>query len=61
MKKIIKWEYERASWQWDVLCIVIMVFIFATPKEWFNKPNALATKTAGEVVQPKIAGAGVRQ
>ena len=59
MKRIITWEYERASWQWDLLCLVILVFIFATPKEWFNKPNALATKNAGAIVQPKVAASAV--
>lgn len=45
MKNVINWSYERASWQWDVLCILIMCFIFLTPKEWFNKPKAPATQT----------------
>jgi len=36
MKNVINWSYERASWQWDILCILIMCFIFLTPKEWFN-------------------------
>ena len=36
MKNVINWSYERASWQWDVLCILIMAFIFLTPKAWFN-------------------------
>jgi hypothetical protein len=37
MKNIVWWNYERASWQWDVLCLVILAFIFLTPKEWFDK------------------------
>ncbi len=40
MKNIINWNYERASWQWDVLCVLIMGFIFLTPKDWFNKTSA---------------------
>ncbi|CAN5431336.1 hypothetical protein BH10ACI3_BH10ACI3_05360 [soil metagenome] len=51
IKGIINWKYERASWQWDVLCIVIMGFIFLTPKEWFNNPRTLATQKPAEVVQ----------
>jgi hypothetical protein len=50
MKNIINWNYERASWQWDVLCILIMIFIFATPKEWFNKPKP-ATQPRAEAVK----------
>ena len=51
IKKIINWNYERASWQWDVLCIVIMMFIFLTPKEWFEKKEKMATRTGRVVVK----------
>jgi hypothetical protein len=34
-KKIALWTYPRTSWQWDVLCVLILVFIFLTPKSWF--------------------------
>lgn len=34
-KKILFWTYSRTSWQWDVLCVLILVFIFLTPKSWF--------------------------
>ncbi len=36
LKGIFFWRYERTSWQWDVLCVVILVFIFLTPKGWFE-------------------------
>ena len=51
LKRIIWWSYERASWQWDVLCILIMCFIFLTPKEWFEKRERLATQTSRLIVQ----------
>lgn len=51
MKNIINWNYERASWQWDVLCILIMIFIFATPKEWFIKSRTPATQPAASAVK----------
>ncbi len=51
MKNIINWNYERASWQWDILCIVILIFIFATPKEWFDKSDKPATKTPASTVK----------
>jgi hypothetical protein len=35
-KKIAFWNYTRTSWQWDVLCVLILVFIFLTPKSWFD-------------------------
>jgi hypothetical protein len=35
LKKLFFWNYERNTWQWDVLCVLILVFIFLTPKDWF--------------------------
>jgi hypothetical protein len=51
MRKIIEWNYQRGSWQWDVLCIVILCFIFLTPKAWFDKREKLATQTARLIVK----------
>ena len=36
VRKIVFWNYPRTSWQWDVLCVLILVFIFLTPKSWFD-------------------------
>jgi len=36
IKKIFLWTYERNTWQWDMLCALILVFIFLTPKSWFT-------------------------
>jgi len=51
MKNIINWSYERASWQWDLLCVLILAFIFLTPKAWFDKKVSAATQTPAQVVQ----------
>jgi hypothetical protein len=36
LKKIFFWNYARNTWQWDVLCVVILIFIFLTPKSWLG-------------------------
>jgi hypothetical protein len=36
LKKIFFWNYARNTWQWDLLCVVILAFIFLTPKSWFT-------------------------
>ncbi len=51
LKDIILWKYERASWQWDVLCLLIVAFIFLTPKQWFDRKDRLATQTTRVVVK----------
>ena len=44
LRKIVFWNYPRTSWQWDVLCVLCLVFIFLTPKSWFaNTPQAART------------------
>lgn len=51
IKDIVLWKYERASWQWDVLCLLIVAFIFLTPKGWFDRPDRLATQTTRLIVK----------
>jgi hypothetical protein len=36
VKKLIFWEFPRASWQYDIVVALILVFIFATPRDWFG-------------------------
>lgn len=35
-KRLIFWDFPRASWQYDVVVALILLFIFATPREWFH-------------------------
>lgn len=51
MKNIILWNHERGTWQYDVFCLLIIAFIFLTPKEWFEKREKLATQTAHLIVK----------
>ena len=30
------WSYERGGWQYDVIVIVILAFIFLTPRSWYD-------------------------
>lgn len=66
-KKIVFWSYPRNSWQWDVLCVLILVFIFLTPKSWFENTEyrrSHAVKTippAAEVLVTPIDTAEVQR
>lgn len=53
LKDIILWNYERASPQWDVLCLLCLAFIFLTPKAWFEKREKLATQTSRLIVKAR--------
>ena len=53
IKKLFFWGYARNTWQYDVLCALILAFIFLTPQNWFdtgsgmkNWPNGEPTRTA---------------
>ena len=35
LKRIVFWSYGRTTWQYDVLCVLILCFVFLTPKSWF--------------------------
>jgi len=40
-KKLVFWDFPRASWPYDVVVGLILIFIFATPRAWFaDQPRA---------------------
>ncbi len=51
VKNFILWNHERGTWQYDVFCLLIIAFIFLTPKAWFEKRERLATQTARVIVK----------
>ena len=62
LKKIFFWNYARNTWQWDLLCVVILIFIFLTPKSWFasgerpvNKSHQSPVATT-IVLTPEVVG-----
>lgn len=41
IRKLIFWEFPRASWPYDVAVTLILLFIFVTPRSWFqDQPRA---------------------
>ena len=51
IKKFVLWQYERGTRQYDIFCLLIIAFIFLTPKVWFEKREKLATQTARLIVK----------
>ena len=45
MKRFILWEYERGSWQYDVIVALILAFIFLTPREFFRDQPRIGNPT----------------
>ncbi len=52
-KKFILWQYDRESTPYLVFCLLIVAFIFLTPKSWFEKREKLATQTARLIVKAR--------
>jgi hypothetical protein len=34
--RAVFWSYERGSWQYDVIVLAILAFIFLSPRSWFQ-------------------------
>ena len=68
LKKILFWSYDRGTWQYDVLCVLILGFIFLSPNGLFKIKNsklasdtqAVNTQSArqsqAELNAPSVAG-----
>ncbi len=62
IKRIILWDFPRASWPYDVIVILILAFIFFTPRELFrddpkvNKIVMLPAEGAANVfwIEPEL-------
>ncbi len=40
-KRLLFWDFARASWQYDIAVGLILLFLFATPRDWFHdQPKA---------------------
>jgi len=35
-KRLLFWDFARASWQYDIVVALILLFIFVTPRDWFH-------------------------
>jgi hypothetical protein len=36
LKRFIFWDYPRASWQYDVMVGIILIFVMLMPRGWFH-------------------------
>jgi hypothetical protein len=54
IKKLFFWGYARNTWQYDVLCALILAFIFLTPQSWFDEGSALKSHLNGEPARGEL-------
>ena len=36
IRNVVMWSYERGTWQYDVMCALIVAFILFTPRGFFS-------------------------
>jgi len=53
LKKFVLWNYSRETSVYVIFCLLIVAFIFLTPKEWFNRKDSFATQTSRLIVKAK--------
>jgi hypothetical protein len=59
--RTVFWSYDRGSWPYDVMVIVIVLFVVATPRSWFrDQPRAAAAPDASLQVIAQDASAGTQ-
>ena len=51
LKRLILWSHSRETSVYVIFCLLIVAFIFLTPKEWFNRYDSLATQTSRLIVK----------
>jgi hypothetical protein len=39
--RLLLWDYERGSYAYDLICLLILLFLFLTPVAWLGDPMQL--------------------
>jgi hypothetical protein len=46
VKNVLLWSHERGSWQYDILCLLIVATIFVVPSRYFGDRDRLPAMQA---------------
>jgi hypothetical protein len=44
------WTYERTTWQYDLMVIAILAFVWLTPPDWLGDPMATGCGPVGWIM-----------
>ena len=51
LKKILFWSYDRGTWQYDIMCVLILGFVFFAPNTSFrNRAVTAGTRLSDQPV-----------
>jgi hypothetical protein len=52
LKNVLLWSYRRGSWQYDLLCLLIVAVVFLIPGRFFgdrDRPHSIPQANSGPV------------
>lgn len=55
IKNVLLWSYARGTWQYDLLCLLIVATIFLIPSSFFGDRDRVTSKS--DLITPKIGRA----
>jgi len=54
MKRHLLWTFDRGSFQWDVMCLLILAFLFIIPRHFFQDVPEFMKVSATESVHKTV-------
>ena len=45
------WTFDRGTWQYDLMVIAILAFVWLTPPDWLGDPTASGAGLVGLVLE----------
>lgn len=51
LKGFVLWQYERGSWQYDVMVALILAFVLVTPARYFHDQPVYGRHLGGDIVR----------
>ena len=57
LKGVLFWSYDRGSWQYDIMCVLILAFVFFGPNSIFHskaEPSTQALSNPAFVTRQEV-------
>jgi hypothetical protein len=58
MKRHLLWTFDRGSFQWDLMCVLILAFLFLIPRHFFHDVPEFMKVPATESVHRTVDNSG---
>ncbi|MFQ5724595.1 MAG: hypothetical protein ACE5G6_08870 [Terriglobia bacterium] len=56
VKGFLLWRHERGSWQYDVMCLIIFLFVVLTPLRYFHDQPVYRPLSTLDLVRLRVEG-----